>query len=1089
MALTQLNQLAIAFKKLAGKAHTNSSFGIGNEAIPSLLQVGTSTIFGEPIPSTGLPSSLYGINGTVEKIEFQLTEISAAQYLASNPGGLSGATINASGDGAPAGTFLNGIHAYKLSLPSDYESNSSNPKRGTAPFTNGSVVSDSNGGLQIIPDSFAAGYAAVVYDGTSVIFPGDQDDYYLDYSTGVLFIQDIVSGQPPVKVEAYLYIGKYLADPTLSYSGSFSGSFEGDGSGLTNVPASGVVGLNLTQIATSDVTASVQDSSNIFTVTSASQEVFNISDQGILSGSGANLYDIPASGIVGLNLSRTATGSVTASVDVGATPFTIESGSSNLVSVTSAGRIAVSKSINIGTPNLDPWGTGLDGSYFNNFNATDDVSDILRFMAGLLSASAPDAAPNTRTWQSTGIDFSIGGTTSKSSYMTGVLGGSTTYRNARLSQEWNQSNAINLGLTGSYRAVQSYLIEKGWLNNSETGSQALHDVGTHPFGLSTYGASIPSTIYNTFGTFTFNADSSVGSTTTVFSSSIGAQAFGLGRLINATTPTPYSLSIIYTQSFSDNSSDTTPGVSSTYSTGSSRLYTRSTAGNSNGLYLGIIETGNDLIPNAYQDAKFLNSPASFATRKWGDAGTNGAVTSSIGYYRLHGISVGLSSSLESGFVTKTTSPTAINGYYMPSLNNLGVQNITQNDSTVTISDSVDIATFTVVSRSLSGAPYILDVDYTVNYSTQVSKSFDPCYGYSQTPIAVSTPTDQWENIGGTTLSNTSVSVTTAGVQTSTANAGVFPAGGNPTTRRSTNDIPAIGDVAFLSSSVVFNLDSSFNNTVQSKTTQENLNYDLVFRTTGRNWKNASQTSNSTTQEFYDATRFGQPSTSGSMAIYSYSQTYDGGTYVRSNSGNLEADFTGENRRIQITDAVLSGSYSKGDQWSTAEAYNTLTGIDLQVKPGYLVRPGSTNGYWITDPDSGETYKYYAVGFTRNINSNQPTIQMTLAGNTSLVEWTSTTADSIAALFIPESALINDPSTARAWDFKSAATTVLAASNALNPFSRDLSVERNANAQKTNPFILTIDSNYPLDTDDRDFVILIRYNGNPTPLTSITLAVS
>jgi hypothetical protein len=468
MALTQLNQLAIAFKKLAGKAHTNSSFGIGNEAIPSLLQVGTGTIFGEPIPSTGLPSSLYGINGTVEKIEFQLTEISAAQYLASNPGGLSGATINASGDGAPAGTFLNGIHAYKLSLPSDYESNSSNPKRGTAPFTNGSVVSDSNGGLQIIPDSFAAGYAAVVYDGTSVIFPGDQDDYYLDYSTGILFIQDIVSGQPPVKVEAYLYIGKYLADSTLSYSGSFSGSFEGDGAGLTNVPASGVVGLNLTQIATSDVTASVQNSSNIFTVTSASQEVFNITDQGILSGSGANLFDIPASGITGLNLSRVATGSVTASVDVNTTSFTVESGSSTLMSVTPVGKIAVSKSINVGMPTNDPWQSGLQGSYFNNFTSGSDVADVLRFIAGLLSASAPDAAPNTRTWASTNIDFSIGDTTAKSSYMSGVLGGSTTYTNARLSQEWNQSNAINLNLTGSYRRLQTYLISKGWMNSSET---------------------------------------------------------------------------------------------------------------------------------------------------------------------------------------------------------------------------------------------------------------------------------------------------------------------------------------------------------------------------------------------------------------------------------------------------------------------------------------------------------------------------------------------------------------------------------------------------------------------------------------------
>ncbi len=42
-----------------------------------------------------------------------------------------------------------------------------------------------------------------------------------------------------------------------SYSGSFSGSFEGNGSGLTNIPASGITGLNLSQIASGSATASI----------------------------------------------------------------------------------------------------------------------------------------------------------------------------------------------------------------------------------------------------------------------------------------------------------------------------------------------------------------------------------------------------------------------------------------------------------------------------------------------------------------------------------------------------------------------------------------------------------------------------------------------------------------------------------------------------------------------------------------------------------------------------------------------------------------------------------------------------------------
>ena len=806
---------------------------------------------------------------------------------------------------------------------------------------------------------------------------------------------------------------------------------------------------------------------------------------GSFQGDGAGLTNVPASGIVGLNLSRTATGSVTASVNVGATPFTIESGSFDLVSVTSAGRIAVSKSINIGTPNLDPWGTGLDGSYFNNFNATDDVSDILRFMAGLLSASAPDAAPNTRTWESTNVDFQVGGTpVSQTNYMTGVLAG---LRNARLSQEWNQSNSIITGNTGSYRNLQTYLISKGWMDSSETGSQALHDVGTHPFGTENYANNLPdNNIYTaSFSSFTFNVDSSVGSTTTIFSSSIGPQAFGLGRLINATTPTPYSLSIIYTQSFSDNASDQTPGVSSTYSTGSSRLYTRSTVGNSNGLYLGIIETGNDLIPNAFQDAKFLNSPASFATRKWGDAGTDGDVTSSIGHYRFHGISVGITSSLQAGFDIQ--SPGSVtNAFYMPSLGTLGVQNITQNDPTVTISDSVDIATFTVVSRSLSGAPYILDVDYTVNYSTQVSKSFDPCYGYSQTPIAVTTPTDQWDTVGTTTLSNTSVSVTTSGVQTSTGSAGVFPAGGNPSTRRSTNDILAIGDVAFLSSSVVFNLDSSFSNTVVSKSIQETTNYDLIFRTTGRNWKNTPQTLNSTTQEFYDATRFGQPSTSGSMAIYSFSQTYDGGSLT----GTAE-NFTGESYRIQLNDNVPTFT---GDAWDTSEAYYNLGGQDLQVKPEFLVRPGGTFGYWLTDPDPSEDFKYYIRRFRRAGSVGSFTID---AGQ-ALTPWGDTSGTntiSIAVIF--ESAKDSGGSNCRLYDITlsngpKTPATFTSASVGTNPFtSYDLDHYGAGGGVSGTTYTITMVTGDGMvlngNSGTDEFYVIVRYKGNPNPITSLAVS--
>jgi len=67
------------------------------------------------------------------------------------------------------------------------------------------------------------------------------------------------------------------------------------------------------------------------------------------------------------------------------------------------GAVNVSGTINpdnvtVGIPSSNAWQSGLSGSYFNNFTSETNVSEILRFVAGILSSSAPDASPNTRTY-------------------------------------------------------------------------------------------------------------------------------------------------------------------------------------------------------------------------------------------------------------------------------------------------------------------------------------------------------------------------------------------------------------------------------------------------------------------------------------------------------------------------------------------------------------------------------------------------------------------------------------------------------------------------------------------------------------------
>ncbi len=61
----------------------------------------------------------------------------------------------------------------------------------------------------------------------------------------------------------------------LQLSGSFSGSFQGDGSGLTNIPAAGIVGLNLSQISSGSSTATISPNNGLQVNTSISGSIIS----------------------------------------------------------------------------------------------------------------------------------------------------------------------------------------------------------------------------------------------------------------------------------------------------------------------------------------------------------------------------------------------------------------------------------------------------------------------------------------------------------------------------------------------------------------------------------------------------------------------------------------------------------------------------------------------------------------------------------------------------------------------------------------------------------------------------------------------
>ena len=640
---------------------------------------------------------------------------------------------------------------------------------------------------------------------------------------------------------------------------------------------------------------------------------------------------------------------------------------------------------NVGVPTSEGWKTGLDGSYFNRFDQNTDTSEILRFMAGLLKDQAPDSSPNTRTWNGVSTSYlGQGSSTSRDSLFPGVL----SNENSRLSQHWTASSYISFSQTGSYKEAQEYFIAKGFMSNSDRGTFG-NDTGTNPFS-NGYGSFPSSNIItsNEFPQLTFSNTSQVTGGTTV-SSSGNIQLFGMGEL-NGTNAKEIFVQIIASQSYSDNASNSNPNESlSNYHTSSNVTYTQNQFGvSADGLRLGKIVPSNPLITAQYQDGLFQNVDGPITGRFYTGGATDNNSISSSGYYIMHGVKIGLKTGSMSNFEYKNGSDSSTSiKFYMPNAANGsytsqgGIQQInTGAPSPIIISNTLTRTAFSATSRSLSGAPYLLTTTYDFTYNAHVSQSFDPAYTPNINPITINlTDQDTWEDVGSTTPSSPlTVDISSNGINTSTANAGVFPFGGGPSNRRNTGIIPHLSDISYVSSSLSFTLDSNRNN-ITSTTWNTTTNYNLRFNTTGRNWANSSPAiSQTSTQLLYDAALFGQPASSGSMAIYSYTQGYDAGQETSTSGGVLSEQFSGEDFRVKIDSAALNGTFTAANKFITNSfQINNLTDIDFQVRPGYLVVPGGSHKYWLPTIGSSN-YKYYARAFNATGFSGMPAKSFTLS---------------------------------------------------------------------------------------------------------------
>jgi hypothetical protein len=947
---------------------------------------------------------------------------------------------------------------------------------------------------------------------------------------------------------------------TSGASGSFSGSFEGDGAGLTNLPASSIVGLNLTQIADSYVSASVSYVGTPFTVSSAGSPLFKVDGTGgITTFSTSSLKDIQVTGSVtisdnlisetsltisgstilsgsstieGFNIitgtteisgSTTISGSVviisdsevTGSVNVSGSTNTIGtstvigemiitgsltvSGSSTLINVGPAefsgstgilgtlningtsstigtalvtgsaiisGSLNVtgslfltgslnmkdsqisSSNINVGNPTTRTWGTGLEGSVFSLYDGSSNVSDILRFVAGALSSSYALPTPNTRLYTNAASNIVNASTTGFSS--TSIVNGQ------KLSLGFTSSALIN----ANFIPALNYGISKGWSTAGTAGDGS----GTAPY--SSFISTAGYTNYNnTYLRYTGTPGSGTGGN--------GSGFFGLGRISSDS----YTVRINSTMSYSDNSSVTSPTpATATYFYTSSLEITlpplgTSPSATSNGLVLQVITSSNPaLIDNIFQDGFFTNTQVTNVTRSYGTADTTGTSISSSGYYRFHNVEVQVKSG-SSAFRTVTLSE-PLNQLYLP-LSQI-VTSMSATPPTITPSNAGAVSLTIAPSRSLSGAPYLTAGTSTWAYSITASNIFDPAFynGEVFNQANTTSATGTW------TIASNTVSCNTNGISTTGK---VYDQAGN----LKNSGFPNYNDVIRSTATVTQSIAAATTNINQIGigTTISTLS------TTAKGYNNSTQTIDSSRVIYYhESGSYGQPISSGSLGVYGRAQAYD----ESSLTGTTE-NFSGENNRTQINDKLLSGSFTTADKFTTGSyVTDNLTDLDLQVKPGYLVRPGGSYKYWLPTPTytggraGGGTYKYYARAF--RVTDNKASLRILTTGGT-LGNWYTTSDYAVLVLFQSIWDLTGIPNV---WDPTVNNSNALIAGGVArddqyNPFNTAINIYGVGQVPSTPSSIAFNDTAKQfVNTTYPNYILLFRYKGDVAPLTNITI---
>lgn len=605
---------------------------------------------------------------------------------------------------------------------------------------------------------------------------------------------------------------------------------------------------------------------------------------------------------------------------------------------------------NVGVPTSNAWNSSLDGSYFNNFNSNTDVSEILRFVAGLLSASAPDASPNTRT-------FAL---PSKTSFNTTTgTRGSSTFPEGNIPQGTTDDDVI-------------YTITKGF---SSYGKKLFENITSNIYINPEYNIK-----------YTSNA----GGSTTVSSDALDTDLIGFGL---KTSP---GIQVKITQNrFWDHNgtsftlAESIPGSGGANSA-SIHLFNNSTLDSTNeGIEINTISTANPaVIPSAYIDGKFtslLAEPANSSLFFGGNnvGGYSSQSISSSGWYQItpfFTIYTGSQTADQAYFLNTTALETTI--FWAP-IGQSGIFSTltSQLSNDVSFSNNL-ITSASFTSRSLSGAPYLNGAEYT--YSVTASNAFKPLYSNDATLTGESISVSDFaeDSTNGTDI-NTGDFLTsgfTALTQNSTT--GEITAGGiafEGTTDQN-GSVPNIDTVIHLEKTETLNFGGSLNgtdtNTQLITSNAVNDEVDVTFTVQKITTTGAEGASTYTfSHRPHLAGAFGQNVDSGSMLLFASADGQD--TSTQSTTQGVEK-FTGEANRRIIGDCTSVSELS--NQFDSGSYLSNSTPRDLQVKPGYLVIPGSTYGYWYpAGYYSSTNYYWYLREFDFGTPGGPSSLTISLTG--------------------------------------------------------------------------------------------------------------